>query len=282
VGNEDELPPALHTTDILDNGLKNEMVVEIVLRLVNHQWCVPSGKQQGKQCRALLSPRELRRIFKMRFELRRHVKFNANPIVDQHSFQLHRIDLIAKRVQDLPRSLLPESGLGFEFFHVVVLNHLGKILRAEPAQCGHDVLVVPDPSPLEPLGQQLLITEAIGVAQHTDPHLLASLHLEFLGNLRPEFRDPFTLQKISTFELLAFLQQSIELPLFGPQLSLILPKFDNSLLGHRSQLDRLTGREIPQLKSIEFCLLSGMDGCEPLPILVHHLRDRSQFVGGLS
>src|SRR5699024_7921731 len=60
VSTNDYLTPALEVAQVSNNTVENEAVVQVVLGLVDHEWCVGSGQQQEQQRCCLLALGQLR------------------------------------------------------------------------------------------------------------------------------------------------------------------------------------------------------------------------------
>ena len=63
---EDHLAALLHSLDRINHSLKNEMIVEVVLRLIDNKRVIPSRQKDWEERRALLPAGKIGRVLKVR------------------------------------------------------------------------------------------------------------------------------------------------------------------------------------------------------------------------
>ena len=105
MGYKNHLPALLQPLHCVHYGLENEVIVEIILRLVDNQRVISSCQEDGQQSGALLPPRKIGSIFEVGRACRGNIQLDADSIFDRSDFEGQWINGLAKRFEYLARAL---------------------------------------------------------------------------------------------------------------------------------------------------------------------------------
>jgi hypothetical protein len=242
VCDEDHLAALFHSLDRIYHGLKNEMIVEVVLRLIDNERVVPSRKQDREERRAFLPAGKIGCVLEVQASRSGDIQLDRNPDFDRNNLQSQRIDTLAKRIQYLARALHSEVRQLLEGVEIVGLNDLRELLWPQLHESGEDLVLISDPRALEPVRQGLRVRHVVRISHHANAHPLTRFVLKFGRDLIPHRRDLVAHQNVIGFEGLSPLQQSIQL---GMKLrTLMFQCFESGhlLLERRSRASLLAGR----------------------------------------
>ena len=173
VRNEDHLALFLEALYRIDHGFIDEMVVEVVFRLVDDQRILGSRQQQREESRALLPAREFRSVLEDGLRARRHIELDAHDVVNLNNFQLKRIDVGAESGQDLLRALRAEPAGLIETNMVISLDELCELFGPKLQQRSEDFVMIADAGTFQALRQQVSVREVIGVPENAHTDLIA-------------------------------------------------------------------------------------------------------------